>query len=866
MDSLPPVVAVLTANIKEFSAKMAEAKGEMDGVSEHSGGMGSKLATVGKGLVLGLGTAAVGVGAVAIKMGMDFQTGTAQVAANANISMKAAQGIGNAFLNTAGTTVFSGSQIQTAYAGVAAQLGETQGHALSSSQAMTVMSAAMDAAEASGNPLSDTVTQVANTMQAYGLKAKDAATVSNVLYETGLKTGLGIDGVSSAFKRLHTQLGITTPSIGQLGGLMVDLATHGETGRAAVSAVSSSMQTLLKTSSLVITSQQAAKQAFDQMSPAAKSLAEQYQAGTITSTAFTKAAGLLGTQQAANVKAYTSATNAISTSQQKLKDMGVTVDNAKGKFVGIGSVIAQLHTKIHGMTQAQALATIGTALGSSAATKMLKVIEAGPAAYTKATSAVSKQNAAHLAAEKMAKTLGHEFETLKATVEDYATKLGIWLIPKVQAVIAIFITAGKWLKQHKIILIALAGVIGGLMVAAITAYITKLAEAQVANVKQFATMIASIVKWVAATTVATVKVVASAVAQSAAWVASSVASVAAFVATAAAATAAWVAENAATLGIVAGVALLVGAIVYMATHWKQVWGAVKEVALAVWHFLDNDVLHPIVHFFTGLWHTTVQGAEQDWNLVWGVIKSTALAVWHFIDNDVFHPLVNFFTGLWHTVIVGARTDWNLLWNTAKTVALGVWNFLDNNIFHPIASFFNTIWHDAVTGAQTIWHTFWSGVQTVVQAVWNVIQPIINDIARGLGSVAHAVGDVTSFAGKVASHPFEPWKWAGGGLVTSPTMGVVGDSGPEIVLNPDQTKMAMSPAGAKIGGQPNVSPLPSFKHGGGGGGAVTVINVGSIQITGSSKNARQLANEIRVELLKQSRGTVNAYGQYAGSTI
>ena len=72
---------------------------------------------------------------------------------------------------------------------------------------------------------------------------------------------------------------------------------------------------------------------------------------------------------------------------------------------------------------------------------------------------------------------------------------------------------------------------------------------------------------------------------------------------AASATAAFIAENAATLGIVAAIAVLVAASSGWAPHWQEVWGAIKTVALDVWH----NVLDP-------MWQDIKTGAEWLYNV------------------------------------------------------------------------------------------------------------------------------------------------------------------------------------------------------------------------------------------------------------
>src|SRR6202034_410371 len=104
----------------------------------------------------------------------------------------------------------------------------------------------------------------------------------------------------------------------------------------------------------------------------------------------------------------------------------------------------------------------------------------------------------------------------------------------------------------------------------------------------------------------------TAIAATGTWIAEHAVAAASFIgeniAMAVSATAAFIAENAATLGLVAGIAALVGGIIYLATHWKQTWGVIKKVAADAWHFIDNDLIHPLMHgisdvvnFVTGHW-------------------------------------------------------------------------------------------------------------------------------------------------------------------------------------------------------------------------------------------------------------------------
>jgi phage-related protein len=71
--------AELKASISEFSSRMAEARAELSKTEAHGSSLGSKFATIGQGLVVGLGGAAVAVGAVALEMADKWETAHARL-------------------------------------------------------------------------------------------------------------------------------------------------------------------------------------------------------------------------------------------------------------------------------------------------------------------------------------------------------------------------------------------------------------------------------------------------------------------------------------------------------------------------------------------------------------------------------------------------------------------------------------------------------------------------------------------------------------------------------------------------------------------------------------------------------------------
>src|ERR1017187_9573949 len=111
--SLADVVAVLRLDANQFQAKLGEVETQMGKLSKSGGSNFEKLAQGGKLAFLAVGAAAVGVGVASVDLAMKYQATTTSIAAGANISVASAKKITDAFLGTAGTTMFSAQQIAT---------------------------------------------------------------------------------------------------------------------------------------------------------------------------------------------------------------------------------------------------------------------------------------------------------------------------------------------------------------------------------------------------------------------------------------------------------------------------------------------------------------------------------------------------------------------------------------------------------------------------------------------------------------------------------------------------------------------------------------------------------------------------------
>jgi sulfite exporter TauE/SafE len=416
---------------------------------------------------LGIGAAVVGI---SVKMAMSFQSSQAKVQAALGQSVKQSNALANSLLGTAGHTEQSASAMEAALAPVAAQFKSLQGGAYTTADTLEEMKAASTLADAGLGSLSDTTGDLAGILQAFQLRAKDAASTADILYSASQLTGQGIDSLTSGLERTRTKLGALAPSLGDLSGLLVDMTEHGETGRAAMSMLTTTMTALLKPTAAAAKAQTDLKATLDAMPPSLRALADEYQSGALTGNSLTAATDGMSTANAALWKAFISAAGAARTSSLASKELGLTVLNNKGQFVEMASVIGQLQEKLKGMSNAQATAEL-TALGfGSSSAKLLALVRAGPEVLDKATAAATKHGRAENAANLQMKTLHGQLHMLEAAVDDYGVRLGRVLIPKIETVIHVTASVVEWFNKNRVAAYTLAAVVTGVLGVAVTAF------------------------------------------------------------------------------------------------------------------------------------------------------------------------------------------------------------------------------------------------------------------------------------------------------------------------------------------------------------------------------------------------------------
>ena len=197
--------------------------------------------------------------------------------------------------------------------------------------------------------------------------------------------------------------------------------------------------------------------------------------------------------------------------------------------------------------------------------------------------------------------------------------------------------------------------------------------------RQYGAVAAGAVKQAAVTTgawvAAGVKMIGQGIAQIGTWVAGMVAKFTAVavsaVVEAAITVGAWVAANIAMIAATGGIILLLGLVVtaaiFLATHWTQVWNAIKTVALAVWHWIEDNVVTPLVKVWNDYIVPAIHMFGAAWDSVWNGVKSTISFVWNNILKPIFDAI-----GTAIKNVVGAIGN---VVNTAKSIGSGIGHLL-----------------------------------------------------------------------------------------------------------------------------------------------------------------------------------------------
>lgn len=309
------------------------------------------------------------------------------------------------------------------------------------------------------------------------------------------------------------------------------------------------------------------------------------------------------------------------------------------------------------------------------------------------------------------------------------------------------------------------------------------------------------------------------------------------------------------LAAIAG-AIMAGMVPALATMAINAWLALAPLlplmaagaALAAVAYLIYSNWEPISGFFRDTWTSLVTWLTDTWN----GIKETAANIWNGI-KDFFakwwETLLVVFTGPIGIIALLVIKNWDKIkettsevWNAVTEFISGIWESISakaTEVFTAVSDFLHGVWEDVKSFLGGIWDgiatAFDNTFGDMVRSAFDFGKRIMQALKDAIGSVKIPIPSISlSFREgplgiQIPDLDFGvSWRalkdlvpfLAEGGIVTAPTLAMIGEAGPEAVVPLDR---GLSLAGA-------------------GGINITLNVYGSV---GVKDIAEQLVNEIRL---------------------
>jgi len=398
------------------------------------------FASFGGKALAGLAAASVVVGVEAVKMGIGFE--------NAQKKFEGATGRGERgptggralsaqFERSTGKQQ-SGQELEGAYATVAKQVEVTQHKAIGAGEAYKFMTAASNLQVASGEKLSNVTNDLASVMQVYKIKMGDAAETSNKMFNASRLVNTSVDSMTSLVTKLHARLGDIGGGLNSVLGLMTEAASFGLTGGRGVLIFNQALERLTSSSKPVT---------------------------------------------------------------QVLESLNVHLHNSKNEFVGMPSVVEQLHGAYQKLTPAQREFATQQLFGKGATGEFTEIIRNGKSGLEQFTAASLKHGEVERAAQKANESFTGQLKIMWANIQTAGGALGHALIPELKDLAGALGASAEWLSKNNGAALALAGVIVTVLGASMGAFVATKIAGMISGLQAMGTAMVSLVTTADATAV-----------------------------------------------------------------------------------------------------------------------------------------------------------------------------------------------------------------------------------------------------------------------------------------------------------------------------------------------------------------------------
>ena len=226
MSVLPPVVATLVADTKQFSGEMDKAAGKMDALGASGDLAGARMTKfANKAASAIIGVTVIGA-AASLKMATDFQTAVTQLVTGAGESEKNVKMISSGILEMAGTVGQTPAELAKGL-----YLIESAG--FHGASGLKVLKAAAEGAAVGGAQMSDVSNALTTALHDYNIPAARAGQVTSALIETVALGKTHLADLSQSMGRVMPTASALGVSFQQVTGAIATMTNSGLSARFA---------------------------------------------------------------------------------------------------------------------------------------------------------------------------------------------------------------------------------------------------------------------------------------------------------------------------------------------------------------------------------------------------------------------------------------------------------------------------------------------------------------------------------------------------------------------------------------------------------------------------------------------------------
>jgi TP901 family phage tail tape measure protein len=446
-----------------------------------------------------------------------------------------------------------------------------------------------------------------------------------------------------------------------------------------------------------------------------------------------------------------------------IKDMGFEFFNANGEMRPMREVIAELEQGLKGLSDQDRAQTLKTIFGVEGMRAGNILLEQGVAGYDKLAKSIDKNGIAQEMADARMKGLKGSLEQLKGSMETAAIAIGTVMAPTVQS-LAKFIQGlvdkftGLPEPAQKVIVVlgAIVAAVGPLLLVG-----------------------GKLISWTGDALIAFGKL-------GPVFTMLKTGAISLF-------------QTLMANPFIALAAVVAITAVLIITHWDQVkafllgaWDAIKNAAVAVWDWLTNAfrqwgqyiliaITGPIgliVALVIKNWDTIKSVTETVWNGIKAFFDAW-FSVYKEVFTTVFDAVKAVVIGTWNAISNVAGT----IWNGIKSVVLAAVNLMKTGIDTGLDAIKDTF-TNVFNGIKSFIGGIFNGILSTIRGSINGIIGIVNGAINALNQIQVTIPDIPGVPGRGETFgvdiPTIP-KLAKGGVVTAPTLALIGEAGPEAVV-------------------------------------------------------------------------------------